>query len=155
LTIVKPLPHAARDDGPHARARTRMSFDFNPMPPVWLLQVAVAGVWLYEGLWCKVLGRSAHEFEVVSEVRFLRPWMVSAFLRVLGVVECALGVWVLAGWMPQWAALAQTVLLVALNSAGLTLARAKIPDPAGMVFKNFALLVLAWVCAALLLQEAG
>jgi hypothetical protein len=132
-----------------------MNFDFDPMPPVWLLQVAVAGVWLYEGLWCKVLARSAHEFEVVSEVRFLRPWMVSAFLRALGVVECALGVWVLWGWQPQAAALAQTVLLVALNTAGLTLARSKIPDPAGMLFKNFALLVLAWVCAAMLLREAA
>lgn len=132
-----------------------MTLDFDPMPPVWLLQVAVAGVWLYEGLWCKVLGRSAHEFEVVSEVRFLRPWVVSAFLRALGVVECALAAWVLSGWQPAWAALAQTVLLVALNTAGLTLARAKIPDPAGMLFKNFALLVLAWACAGLLVREAA
>lgn len=130
-------------------------FDFDPMPPVWLLQLAVAGVWLYEGLWCKVLARSAHEFEVVSEVGFLRPWVVSAFLRGLGVVECALGIWVLAGWMPQAAAIAQTALLVALNTAGLALARNKIPDPAGMLFKNFALLVLAWVCAAMLLREGA
>jgi hypothetical protein len=62
---------------------------------------------------------------------------------------------VLSGWMPPAAALAQTLLLVALNTAGLTLARAKIPDPAGMLFKNFALLVLAWVCAAMLLREAA
>lgn len=130
-----------------------MNLAFDPMPPTWLVQVAVAGVWLYEGLWCKLLARSAHEFEVVAEVRFLRPWMVSAFLRVLGVVECALGVWVLSGWSPQAAALAQTILLIGLNTAGLTLARAKIPDPAGMLFKNFALLVLAWVCAALLLGD--
>ncbi|MFN9740113.1 MAG: DoxX-like family protein [Pseudomonadota bacterium] len=132
-----------------------MPFPFDPMPPVWLVQCAVAGVWLYEGLWCKVLARSAHEHEVVSEVRFLSPWMVSVFLRGLGVVECALGAWVLSGWMPQAAAVAQTLLLVGLNTAGLTLARAKIPDPAGMLFKNFALLVLAWVCVGLLLQEAG
>lgn len=128
---------------------------FDPMPPTWLLQVAVAGVWLYEGLWCKLLARSAHEFEVVSEVRFLRPWMVAAFLRALGVVECALAAWVLSGWEPTSAALAQSVLLVALNTAGLALARAKIPDPAGMLFKNFALLVLAWACAGLLVRDAA
>lgn len=132
-----------------------MPFPFDPMPPVWLVQCAVAAVWLYEGLWCKVLARSAHEHEVVSEVRFLTPWMVRAFLLALGVVECAIAAWVLSGWRPAWAALAQTVLLMALNGAGLTLARARIPDPAGMVLKNLALLVLAWVCAALLLQEGG
>jgi hypothetical protein len=123
------------------------------MPPLWLVQWAVAAVWLYEGLWCKVLARSAHEFEVVSEVRFLKPWMVGAFLRTLGVIECLIALWVLSGWQPVAAALAQTALLIALNTAGLTLARNKIPDPAGMVFKNAALLVLAWVCAGM--QQAG
>jgi hypothetical protein len=129
-----------------------MPFPFDPMPPTWLVQCAVAAVWLYEGLWCKVLARSRHEFEVVSEVRFLRPWMLATFLRALGVVECALAAWVLSGWQPAWAALARTVLLVGLNTGGLTLARARIPDPAGMVLKNLALLVLARVCAALPLQ---
>jgi hypothetical protein len=129
-----------------------MTFPFDPMPPVWLVQCVVAAVWLYEGLWCKVLGRSAHETEVVAEVRFLEPWMVRAFLFALGGVETLLAAWVLSGWQPAWAALAQTVLLVALNTAGLTLARAKIPDPAGMVLKNLALLVLAWVCAGMLLE---
>jgi hypothetical protein len=124
--------------------------EFDAMPPVWLVQCAVAAVWLYEGLWCKVLARSAHEFEVVSEVRFLTPAMVSAFLRTLGVVEAALGAWVLWGRWPVEAAIAQTALLVALNTAGLSLARGKIPDPAGMLFKNAALLVLAWVCAGML-----
>ena len=119
------------------------------MPPLWLLQAAVAAVWLYEGFWCKVLGRSRHEFEVVEQVQFLAPSTAHALLRVLGLVETALGLWVLSGWQSILAAIAQTALLIGLNSAGIYFSRSRIPDPAGMLLKNAAFLVLAWVSASM------
>ena len=67
----------------------------------------------------------------------------------LGWVELLLGVWVLSGWAPGLCAFAQTVLLVALNGNGLLWSRQLIHDPGGMVVKNFAFLVLAWVNAGL------
>jgi uncharacterized membrane protein len=118
------------------------------MPPLWLLQAAVAAVWLYEGLWCKVLARSPHQFEVVEQVPMLAPRTAHTLLRLLGVVETALGFWVLSGWRPIAAAAVQTALLIGLNSAGIYFSRQRIPDPAGMVLKNAALLVLAWVAAS-------
>jgi hypothetical protein len=45
--------------------------------------------------------------------------------------------------------IAQTVLLVSLNVNGLIWARDVIHDPRGMIVKNFAFLVLAWVSASL------
>ena len=124
------------------------------MPPLWLLQAAVAAVWLYEGFWCKVLMRSRHEFEVVEQVPFLAASTAHRLLRVLGVVESALGLWVLSGWQPIAAAVAQTALLVGLNSAGIYFSRQRIPDPAGMVVKNAAFLVLAWVTAGVAARTA-
>ena len=117
------------------------------MPPPWLLQAAIAAVWLYEGFWCKVMGRSRHEFEVVEQVPFLAASTAHLLLRVLGVVETALGIWVVSGWRPIAAAVVQSALLVGLNSAGIFFSRERIPDPAGMVVKNAAFLVLAWVTA--------
>jgi uncharacterized membrane protein YphA (DoxX/SURF4 family) len=119
------------------------------MPPPWLVRVAVAGVWIYEGLWCKIMGRAANELLVVQAVprygeRFGRP-----FLMTLGWVELGLGLWVLSGFAPGLCALAQTLLLVALNANGLLWSRHLIHDPAGMLFKNFAFLVLGWVNAGL------
>ena len=125
------------------------------MPPLWLLQAAVAAVWLYEGMWCKVLGRSPLEFEVVAQVPFLAPATSHALLRVLGIVETALAVWILAGWQPIAAAIAQTALLVTLNTAGIYFSRQRIPDPAGMLVKNAAFLVLAWVAASAVAQRAS
>ena len=119
------------------------------MPPLWLLQAAVAAVWLYEGLWCKVLARSLHEFEVIEQVPFLAPSTSHALLRLLGVLEALLGAWVLSGWQPVAAALVQTGLLVGLNTSGIYFSRDRIPDPAGMVVKNAAFLVLAWATAGL------
>jgi hypothetical protein len=112
-----------------------------------LTQSAVAAVWLYEGLWCKLLGGVPLQREVVGAVpAFERSaaWV----LRALGVVECGLAIWVLSGWRPFLAAAVQTALLVSMNSGGLLWARRIIPDPAGMIVKNFAFLVLAWVVAA-------
>ena len=126
------------------------------MPPLWLLQAAVAAVWLYEGLWCKVLARSPHEFEVVEQVPFLAPSTSHALLRLLGVLEALLGAWVLSGWQPVAAALVQTGLLIGLNTSGIYFSRdARIPDPAGMVVKNAAFLVLAWATAGLTVAAAA
>jgi hypothetical protein len=122
----------------------------DPMPPLLLIQIAVAAVWLYEGVWCKVLGRSAHELEVVEATPLFSKRQAWWFLKLLGVYESLLALWVMTGWLPVWCALVQTLTLVGLNSGGLLFSRQLIPDPAGMVVKNAAFLVLAWVVAGFL-----
>jgi uncharacterized membrane protein YphA (DoxX/SURF4 family) len=118
------------------------------MPPLSLIRLSIAAVWLYEGLWCKLLGRMPHQGAVVQSVPFFGERFAGLFLTALGIVECGLALWVLSGWEPYLAALAQTVLLVTLNTNGIIFARRLIHDPAGMVIKNIAFLVLAWVAAA-------
>jgi hypothetical protein len=119
------------------------------LPPFWLIRAAVAAVWLYEGLWCKLLRGQPHEFEVVEAVPYFGPRIGALFLKVLGVVEVALAVWTLSAVAPVACATVQTLLLVSLNACGLVWARHIIHDPAGMVVKNSAFLVLAWVAASL------
>jgi hypothetical protein len=118
-------------------------------PPLLLVRSAVAAVWLYEGLWCKVLGRERRQLDVVTAVPRLGPRFGRAFLLALGVVEIALALWVLSGVAPGLCAVAQTALLVTLNTNGLLWARHVIHDPGGMVVKNVSFLVLAWVGAAM------
>ncbi len=124
----------------------------DPMPPLWLIQTAVAAVWLYEGAWCKLLrrGTHTHELEVVEAAPMFGKRWAPWFIWHLGIWETLLGVWVLSGWEPVLCAFAQTVTLVGLNAGGILFSRHLIPDPAGMVVKNAALLVLAWVGAGFL-----
>jgi hypothetical protein len=119
------------------------------LPPAWLIHIAVAAVWIYEGLWCKLLRGQPHEFKVVEAVPWFGPRIGARFLMALGAVEVALAVWVLSRISPTLCAMAQTVLLVTLNANGLIWSRHVIHDPAGMVVKNFAFLVLVWVSASL------
>ena len=120
-----------------------------PLPPDWLMRGAVSAVWFYEGVWCKLFGRGPGQLEVVEAVPFLGRRWSAHFLRALGALETVMGLWVLSGWFPALSAIAQTVLLVGLNSAGLLWARRRIHDPAGMVVKNACFLLLAWTSAAL------
>jgi uncharacterized membrane protein YphA (DoxX/SURF4 family) len=117
------------------------------MPPHWLIRAAVAAVWLYEGLWCKLLRGEPREFEVVEAVPRYGKRFGVPFLLALGAVEVAIGIWVLTGLEPLLCAVTQTVLLVSLNVNGIIWSRHLIHDPRGMLVKNFAFLVLAWVAA--------
>jgi len=114
-------------------------------PPVPVIRAAVAAVWLYEGLWCKVLSRAPHQARVVAAVPRFGPRFGAQFLSALGAVETLLAAWVLSGAAPGLCAITQTIVLATLNLNGLLWARRYIHDPAGMILKNAAFLVLAWI----------
>ncbi len=117
-------------------------------PPLIVMRGVVAAVWLYEGLWCKVLSRAKLEGQVVATVPVIGPRFGQLLLKALGLVEIVLAGWVLWGYQPGACAIAETSLLVILNANGLVWARHIIHDPAGMIVKNIAFLTLVWVCGA-------
>jgi len=120
-----------------------------PFPPLIVIRVSIAAVWVYEGVWCKILGRATSQMKVVEAVPWLGARFGLVFLKALGAVEFALAVWVMWGVLPGPCAIAQTALLLTLNANGLLWARHIIHEPAGMIVKNIAFLVLVWVCGAL------
>jgi DoxX-like protein len=118
------------------------------LTPLWLIHSAVAAVWFYEGVWCKLLNRQPRQMRVVEAMPLYGTRIATKLLRLVGVVETTIAVWVLTGIGPILCALTQTALLVTLNVCGLLWARRLIDDPGGMVVKNFAFLVLVWVSAS-------
>jgi hypothetical protein len=112
-----------------------------------LARVAIALVWLYQGLWCKVLGGEAQHLVVISAVPFIGPTAGRMVLVALGLFECGLGVWVLTGRRLVQAAIVQTLLLVAMNAGAIVWSRSLLPDPIGMLLQNFAFVVLIWSVA--------
>ena len=118
------------------------------LPPLWLIHVAVAAVWFYEGIWCKLLNGQPRQVRVIEAMPHYGARIGKKLLKLLGLFEAAIGVWVLTGIAPIVCAVVQTLLLVTLNACGLLWARRFIDDPGGMVVKNFAFLVLVWVSAS-------
>lgn len=112
-----------------------------------LIRASIALVWLYEGLWCKLLGGVPRHAEVIAATPFLGPATARAALITLGLAECGIAAWVLSGQRMRPAALVQTVLLVAMNAGGTIWARRLIPDPGGMIVQNLPFLVLIWIAA--------
>jgi SAM-dependent methyltransferase len=110
-------------------------------------RLAVALVWLYQGLWCKLLGGCPGHRAIVEAVPWLGESGGAVLLASLGLLETGLAAWVLSGWRPRAAALVQTVLLVAMNGGGLLWGREHIADPGAMITQNFAFLTLAWIVA--------
>lgn len=119
-----------------------------PEPSVLLVRLSVAAVWTYEGLWCKLLGRMPSQFAMMIELPRCTPERAVLLLRLLGLVEMSLALWVLSGDAPAACALAQILVLITLNGNGLLWARHLIHDPGGMVVKNIAFLVLVWIAGA-------
>jgi SAM-dependent methyltransferase/uncharacterized membrane protein YphA (DoxX/SURF4 family) len=110
-------------------------------------RLAVALVWLYQGLWCKLLGRCPGHRAIVQAVPGLSGVTGTAVLLGLGTIETGLAVWVLSGWRPRWAAAAQTLLLVGMNGGGLLWGREHIADAGAMITQNLAFLTLVWLVA--------
>src|SRR5262245_25019130 len=115
------------------------------MHNVRLIRLSVALVWLYQGLWSKLLGPAEDHAAIIAAVPFLDPAQAHRVLILIGVVECGIAVWVLSGWRPREGAFLQTGLLLGMNAAGVVWGSSMIPDPVGMLLQNFAFLLLAWV----------
>jgi uncharacterized membrane protein YphA (DoxX/SURF4 family) len=110
-----------------------------------LVRLAIALVWLYQGLWCKVLGGVPRHEAVIAAVPFIGSAAGHIALIALGLLECGIGAWVLSGRWMRPAAIVQSVLLAAMNTGGLIWAARLIPDPAGMILQNFTFLLLIWI----------
>jgi uncharacterized membrane protein YphA (DoxX/SURF4 family) len=108
---------------------------------------AVAGVWLYHGLWCKVLGRCPEQARIVAELPGLRGREAKALLLALGVAETVLAAWVISGARPRLAAATGTTLVLTMNAGGFTFGRRHIAAPKALLLENVCFLALAWLAA--------
>jgi uncharacterized membrane protein YphA (DoxX/SURF4 family) len=104
------------------------------------MRVAVAAVWIYEGLWQKVLRPAPHELAIVQSVAF-GPVTPLLFMRSIGIGETLLGLAVLSGLYSRPLAWVQGVLLVLMNGIGIAFSDGAIADPVGLVLRNLPLLL--------------
>ncbi|MFJ9950818.1 DoxX-like family protein [Kitasatospora sp. NPDC091207] len=121
------------------------------MPTPWQTRcaaLAIALMWGYEGLWCKIFPGRADQRAIVEGLPLLPEGAAAVLLVAIGLAELALGVWVLSGRLPRLAALVQTALVAGFNTGGLLVGADHIPEPGRLVVQDLVFLALIWTVAA-------
>ena len=109
------------------------------------LGVAIGTVWVFHGLYSKILqGVPRHQLIVG---RVLGEHLAGPATLAIGCSEILLGCWIFSGRARWLCALVQTLVLVAMNSLEVALARDLLLSAPGMLMLNTILLLLVWFWA--------
>ena len=106
----------------------------------------LAAVWLYNGLWLKILSVDPHHARIVASTLGHPAW-----LTAIGAGETLLALGILSGRASRWVNGFQLILLAVMNAVGI-LCSGQIEKPAGLVISN---LPLATCAVALLVFGPG
>ncbi len=107
-----------------------------------LLRVAVAMVWIYQGLWHKLLAVDARHIEIVAAAPLFLPPRLA--LGLIGGLETLFAISILSGWKQRIFTWLQIGMLVAMNAAGILFAGDRIPDIGGMLTMNLVFALTIW-----------
>ena len=111
-----------------------------------LAQVVIGSVWVFHGLYSKLLNGIPRHQKIVGRV--LGNPVAGVATKLIGVGEVLLGIWAYTGWERLGCATVQTVALVAMNVLEILLAGDLLISAIGMVALNAGFLTLVWYWAA-------
>lgn len=114
------------------------------------LTVLIALVWLFNGLYCKLLNFVPRHQQIVA--RILGNEHAGLLTKAIGLAECILVIWILSGFYRKWAAWAQITAVATMNLIEFIL----VPDL--LLFGRWnALIALAFIilvyCNSFILQK--
>jgi uncharacterized membrane protein YphA (DoxX/SURF4 family) len=113
-----------------------------------VIRLAMALVWLYNGLWLKVIAQNAHHLAIVESV-FGEGLRARAALTAIGLAETLLAIGIATGLAARFVNATQIVVLLAMNAVGIVFAHGEIAQPAGLLIQNLPL----FCCAALIIVQ--
>jgi hypothetical protein len=105
-------------------------------------QAFIGAVWVFHGLYSKLLNRIPRHRRIVA--RILGDRLAPGITRAIGAAEVLLGVWVWIGWQPIACASIQTVALLAMNTLEILRAKDLLISAPGMVVLNLCFVGLIW-----------
>src|SRR5579871_1102705 len=111
---------------------------FQPERLHFVAQIGIGSVWIFHGLYSKVLNGIPRHRLIVGKILGIERAGIAT--KTIGLLELLLGVWAITGWLPVWCAAVQTLALIAMNSLEIILARELLISAIGMVILNLAFL---------------
>ena len=107
-----------------------------------LSQVLIGTVWVFHGLYSKILNGIPRHQLIVGRV--LGERLAQPATKVIGCLEMLLGVWVFVGVSRVESAVVQTLAIVGMNTLEITLAGDLLISAIGMVLLNLCFLAVIW-----------
>jgi hypothetical protein len=107
-----------------------------------LIGTAIGSVWIFHGLYSKILNGIPRHQLIVGKILGKRiAWSAT---KAIGLLEVLLGVWVFTGWERLACAIVQTSAIVGMNSLEILLAGDLLISAVGMVILNAVFLSIVW-----------
>lgn len=110
-----------------------------------LAQLLIGSVWIFHGLYSKILRGIPRHRAIVARV--LGERHADLATNVIGAGEIALGLWVFSGWQRVPCATLQTLALVSMNALEIALAADLLLSAVGMLALNSAFVATIWYWA--------
>jgi len=107
-----------------------------------LSQIVIGSVWLFHGLYSKILNGIPRHQLIVG--RILGERFAGFATKVIGCLEILLGLWSFTGLAPVECAAVQTLTIVGMNTLEIILARELLISAIGMVILNLSFLAVIW-----------
>ena len=110
------------------------------------VRLSMALVWLYNGLWLKIVVRDPHHRAIVAAV-FGDDWRADVALIAIGTGESLLAAGIASGIAFRFVNGVQIAVLLAMNLIGIFYGGGEIAHPIGLLIQNLPL----FCCAALII----
>ena len=114
---------------------------------VFAIRCVLALIWLYNGLWLKIVAVDPHHLDIVQAVFQISVNQAADFLNVIGVLETLLGIGILSGLFHRFVNYFQMFILIAMNSIGIVGGEGSISNPAGLLIMNLPTILCAIIVA--------
>ena len=112
-----------------------------------LSQIGIGSVWLFHGLYSKILNGIPRHQLIVG--RILGERFAGFGTKIIGGLEILLGLWAFTGLARVECAAVQTLAVVGMNTLEIILARELLISAIGMVILNLSFLAVIWNWALL------
>ncbi len=112
---------------------------------VFAIRIVLASIWLYNGLWLKVIALDPHHLDILRSVGHgTDPVLLS---RSIGSCETLLGFGILSGLFFRFVSYFQIGVILLMNVIGSLFGGGTIPHPFGLIISNLPTIMCALIVA--------
>jgi uncharacterized membrane protein YphA (DoxX/SURF4 family) len=114
---------------------------------VFAIRCVLALVWLFNGLWKKILCVDPHHLAIVSAACSECRLPPQSTLAVIGACETLLALGILSGLFYRFVSIFQIVIVLTMNIIGMISTGSSLANALGVIITNLPLIICALVVA--------